>query len=368
MPQVACTRCFTVFEAGQARAGAAPLCPRCTTPSPPPAPGRGAARPATPPPSIARSAPHAARGRGAARAAVLAMVLAGIAAAGVALLPRLRPAPAPERPAPTPIEERVLAWRAAGLVARAPPAREAAEDDVARGRAALAADAPERTAEALALFREALAVDPRRLDAVAGFAEAVADRADADPDADAEELRVAHELVRHARVVAPDRPDVLAAYARLLLAVPSAANDAEAFATAERAQRLAPADPSARLALGLAQARRDPLAAARLLVEGGGADRRLLSAAARLRWAAGDAAGALALADRRLAEDPGHAVALELRAEIEGAAGALDAARATLARFEAAAPRSPLPPLLLARLAYQDERDLAAARRLLDAA
>jgi len=296
------------------------------------------------------------------------MVLAGIAAAGVALLPRLRPAPAPERPAPTPIEERVLAWRAAGLVARAPPAREAAEDDVARGRAALAADAPERTAEALALFREALAVDPRRLDAVAGFAEAVADRADADPDADAEELRVAHELVRHARVVAPDRPDVLAAYARLLLAVPSAANDAEAFATAERAQRLAPADPSARLALGLAQARRDPLAAARQLVEGGGADRRLVSAAARLRWAAGDAAGALALADRRLEEDPGHAVALELRAEIEGAAGALDAARATLARFEAAAPRSPLPPLLLARLAYQDERDLAAARRLLDAA
>jgi hypothetical protein len=284
-------------------------------------------------------------------------------------MPRLRAERrAAERPVPTPIEERVEAWRAAGLVAKAPPAREAAGDDVARGRAALAADSPEETRRALALFREALAVDPQRLDAVAGFAEAVADRADGDPDADAEELRVAHELVQHARGIAPDRPDVLAAYARLLLAVPSAANDAEAFAMAEQAYRLAPAEAPARLALGLAQSRRDPLAAARLLEESAGFDRRLLSAAARARWAAGDAVGALALADRRLALDPGHGGALALRAEIEGAAGRLDAARATLARWESAEPRSPLPPLLLARLAYQDQGDHVLARRLLDAA
>ena len=192
-----------------------------------------------------------------------------------------------------------------------------------------------------------------------------------DPDADADDVRVAHELLAEARAHAPEPPELVAAYARLLLAVPSASNDAEALAAARRAHDAAPRDPDAALALGLALARREPAAGAALLEDAAAAapeDRRLLSAAARARWAAGDAPRALALASRRLALDPGHPGALALRAEIELAAARFDDARATLARWDAADPGSALPPLLLARLAHQVDRDVSTARALLDAA
>ena len=45
-------------------------------------------------------------------------------------------------------------------------------------------------------------------------------------------------------------------------------------------------------------------------------DRRLLSAAARASWEAGDAAAALALASARLDQDADHAGALALTAEV----------------------------------------------------
>lgn len=298
-----------------------------------------------------------------AAAGLAALVLAGGLVALVASLREESPPPAP----PTPVEEQVASWRAGRRVAAAASPGEA-DGRVEAGRAALAADAPSRIDEALGAFRAALAADPGRLDAVAGYATAVAERLGADPDADAGELRVAHALLAHARAVAPERPDVLAAWARLLLAVPSASNDAEALAAAERAHLLAPADPSARLALAAARGKTDPAGAARLLEDGLAAeapDLRVLSAAARARWAARDAAGALALLERRL-RSPDGAAALELRAEIEAASGRSADARATLARLAAADPASALPPLLLARLAYQEERDLARARRLLD--
>lgn len=287
------------------------------------------------------------------------------AAAGMTVLPRLRRAAPPE--APSALAERVAAWRAAGLVPRGDgPA--AADALVAEGRAALAEARPARVAGAVAAFRAAVAADPGRLDALAGFAIAVAERAGADPDADADDVRVAHALLAEAG--GAEAPELLAAYARLLLAVPSAANDAEALAAARRAHDAVPADPDAALALGLALARSAPEEAAALLEDAAASsrDRRLLSAAARCRWAQGDAARALALAGRLLAADPGNAGALALRAELELAAGRIDAARATLARWEAVEPGSVVPLLLRARLAHQLERDPATARALLDAA
>jgi len=156
-----------------------------------------------------------------------------------------------------------------------------------------------------------------------------------------------------------------------VLAVPSASNRGEALAAAERALQAAPGEPRVRLAAGLARAASDPAAGAAGLEasfrEGGG-DRRLLSAAARARWAAGDAVAALGLADERLALDPVHPGALALAVEIEGAAGKLEAARARLARWLARAPGDPVASLLLARIAYQADRDLPAARRRLEAA
>jgi hypothetical protein len=289
------------------------------------------------------------------RSALLLLAAAALAAA-------CRPAPPP--PPPSPVEEQVASWRAGKRVAAgAAPAD--AERHLALGAAALASDDPGRLEEAIRLFREAIAADPARVEAVAGYATAVASRLESDPDADAGELRVAHALLDHARAAAPERADVLAASARLLLAVPSAANDAEALAAAGRAQLLAPDDPAARLAHGLARGRTDPAAAAVILEEGLRVppDPRLLSAAARARWAAGDASRALALVERRLAADPGASTALALRAEIEAAAGRIADARATLSRL--AGPAG-LPQLLLARLAYQHEGDLPRARRLLE--
>lgn len=297
--------------------------------------------------------------------AAAAAVAAAIAA--VLLLRRDAPPPAP----PSVLELRLEEWRAAGLVPAAPardPALAAAR--IAAGHAALAADLPARTADALRAFREALALAPERPhEALAGYATAFAETSGDLPDG--RDLRAAHELVSEALGAAPDRADLLAASARLLLLVPSAANDREALAAAGRAVAAAPADPSARLALALAQARGEPATAARTLEEAAAAapaDRRLVTAAAAARWAAGDPAAALRLADRRLEVDPDHAAALALRAELLEACDRPEDARATLARWEAAEPRSALPPLLLARLAYQRDGDLAAARRLLDRA
>jgi tetratricopeptide (TPR) repeat protein len=296
--------------------------------------------------------------------------LALVALAGAAAVAFLRRAPAPAAPpAPNAVEARLESWREAGLLPAAPPPDAAlAASRIEAGAAALAADLPARTAEALRTFREALALAPRSAAAVAGYATAFAEGSGA--DADGTELRANHEMVRAALAEAP-RPDLQAAYARLLLVVPGDGNVAEATAVATRAVSAAPADPAARLALGLAELRRDPQAAARRLEEAALAapsDRRLLTAAARARWAAGDAAAAVALAERRLALDPAHPGALALQAEVLAACDRIPEARAALERWASVEPDAPLPPLLLARLAYQRDDDLAAARRLLDAA
>ena len=268
------------------------------------------------------------------------------------------------------VDLRVEEWRAAGLVPAGAPDAARAEERAAAGFEALAADLPERTAEALRSFREAIALAPSHAEAaIGGYASAFAESAGDEPDG--AQLRLAHDLVREGLARAPDRPELLVGYARLLLAVPSAANTAEALAVAGRAVRKAPGDPAARIALGLAQLGDDPALSVRTLEEGLAAlpqDRRLLSAAARARWAAGDAAGALAHADARLALDAAQPSALALRAEVELASGLVAEARATLARWEAAEPGSALPPLLLAQVAYQLEDDAPAARRLLAAA
>ncbi len=361
MPQVSCSRCFAVFDAEGGR-GAAPLCPTCAQRVPatarlPIAPLGGRRRGGS-----ARPARRVALGA--------AIAFAAVALAGGAALVLRRPA-GPGLSAPTAVEARVEAWRAAGLLPAALP-RDAslAAGRLDAGAAALAADLPARNAEAVRVFREAIALSPRRAEAaVAGYATAFADGAGDEPDGD--ELRSTHEMVRDALAKASRSPALEAAYARLLLLVPSAANDAEASDAAERAAAAAPADPSARLALGLARLRRDPTGAARLLEEAAAAapgDRRLLTAAARARWAAGDAAGALALAERRLAQDPAHPGALALRAEVFAASDRPVEARDALERWASSDPASPLPSLFLARLAYQRDDDLAAGRRLLDAA
>jgi hypothetical protein len=362
MPQVTCSRCFAVFEAERGRPGLAPLCPACAARAPaaelPAAPGAG-----TGSRRIRRRG-----GRTKALLAVLASMAIAAGAAAVVLLRKPAPPPAPE---PTVVELRVAGWREAGLVpSEQPPDARAADAAEAQGRAALEADDPRRAAEALRAFRAAIALAPARAEgAIAGFATAFADAAGEEPDG--AELRVAHELVRDARARAPARADLLAASARLLLLAPGEANAAEARALAERAAAAAPRDGSARLALGLALLAGDPAAAARTLEEAIATvpgDRRLLTAAARARWAAGDAAAALAHAGARLALDPGHAGALALRAEVELACDRIAEGRATLARWDAAVPGAPLPPLLLARLAYQHDGDAPLARRLLDVA
>jgi tetratricopeptide (TPR) repeat protein len=358
MAQVSCSRCFAVFEAEVGRPGSAPLCPACAPRAPAPA---GPA---------ARAAPSRASRRRSPRAA-LAVGIAVAALGGLAAALLLRPAPPPPPPEPTAIEVQVAEWRASGAVpAGAAPDPAGAAARVAEGRAALEADLPERTEEALRGFRAAIALAPGDAGAaVAGWATAFAEAAGEEPDG--ADLRVAHELVRDARSRSPARADLLAASARLILLAPGSANVAEARALAARAVAAAPGDGGARLALGLAQLPEDPVSAARTLEEAMAAlpgDRRLLTAAARARWAAGDAAGALAHAEARLALDRGHAGALALRAEIEIASDRLADGRATLGRWEAAVPGSPLPPLLLARLAYQRDDDAPLARRLLGVA
>ncbi len=304
------------------------------------------------------------RARWLAAAAALVVVVGGAAALLVA---GRRP---PPEPRPSVVEEQVEAWRAAGLVPAGGVDPAGAAARLAAAREALAADLPARGLEALRAAREAIALAPAAADgAVAVYALAFAEAAGEEPDG--AEVRAAHALVRDARSRAPARPDLLAAWARLLLLAPGEANAAEARDAAAKALAAAADDVDARLALGLARLGADPAAAARTLEEGLAAEparRRLLVAAARARWAAGDAAAALAHVEARLALEPGHPGALALRAEIELASDRLADGRATLARWEAAEPGSALPPLLLARLAYQRDGDLPLARRLLEAA
>jgi tetratricopeptide (TPR) repeat protein len=302
------------------------------------------------------------------RPRIALLAAAALAAGGGSAWLLLRRAPPPAPPAPGPIEEQVAAWREAGrLPAAAGEDPALAEVRLAEARAALAADLPGRTEEALRALREAVALAPRRsAAAIAGYATAFAEAAG--DDADGPELRAAHALVREALAGGP-RPDLHAAYARLLLAAPGDGNVAEAIRHASQAVSADPTDAGARLALGLALGRRDPGEAARVLEEAARAapeDRRLLTAAARARWAAGDGGLALALAERRLALDPLQPSALELQVEVLAACDRADAARAVLERWSTADPSSAVAPLLLARLAYQRDGDLPRARRLLD--
>ena len=358
MSLVTCSRCFAVFEAEEGAPGAAPLCASCA--------GRSAATVATLPIAPiggrARRRPRSGRRLG---PLVVAMLLLAAVAAGGAWAVR-RATARPEVANPTVVEQLVSEWRMVGLLG--PTAVRDASLAAARvdaGNAALAADLPARTTEALRSFREALALSPRHADAaIAGYATAFADGAGDEPTGP--ELRTVHDLVRAGDAT---RPDLRAALARILLLVPSPSNDAEALSLATRAAEGAPGDPSLRLALGLARVRAEPAAAAKILEEAAAAirsDRRLLTAAARARWAAGDGAGALALADRRLILDPGHPGALALRAEVLAASDRPVEARSALERWAAVNPDSALPHLLLARLAYQRDDDLGAARRHLD--
>jgi cellulose synthase operon protein C len=363
MAQVTCSRCFAVFDDGPP--GLAPLCPACAA--------RAPARARSPlPPALERAGAGRPGPRRAGSIAAAALALALTAAGGGVLARRAFAPAAPPPRLPTPAEEAAAGWLAAGVIPPLPPAAERparAQALIEEARTALVEDRPDRTAAALGLFRAALAAAPDRAEAAAGYATAFADRGA--EDAAGPDLQAAHAIVRDALARAPERPDLLAAYARLLLAVQSAANDGEALGVATRALAAAPRDPAVRLAHGLARARRDPAAGAVALESAAGeapADRRLLTAAARARWAARDAGGALALVRRRLAIDAGHPGALSLRVEIETATARLDAARTTLARWGKADPTSPLPLLLSARLAYQLDGDPGAARRLLDAA
>jgi tetratricopeptide (TPR) repeat protein len=281
------------------------------------------------------------------------------------------PAPPPGPPPPTPIEELVARWREQGLVRPSPgeDPRALADARVAEGRAALAADRPERAAAALEAYRGALAADPGRFDAAAGWATAFAEGAGDLPDG--ETLQAAHDAIRFGLEREPHRSDLLAALARLLLLVPGPQNSSDALAAAESAVSAAPADAGARLALGLARLESDPAAGARALEEAFASipeDRRLLTAAARARWRGGDGPGAAALARRRLALDAEHVAALALLAEIEVASGRLRPAQALLARWVRADPRDARPHVEIARIAYQVEGDLAGARKRLEGA
>lgn len=383
MAQVTCSRCFAVFEAEGLRPGQAPLCPACAPrrgipvpdspaltplrmPALTPAPGADRAAPPARPrrPAPVRAPPRRRRGRTAAGVAVALLAAAGAAAL---LLSRARPPPV--APAPDPIAERAMLWKQQGLASAVAPGlnpKAIADQRVTAGRQALAADLAERIPEALRAFRDALAADPTRLDALAGWVIALSSQ----PweEISPEDLTAAHELLAWARERNPERPELVAAYARLLLAVPGERNRAEALSVAWKAGALAPNDPDSRLALGLSRLHDDPEGAVRVLdaeLDRPGFDRRLLTAAARARWAAGDVARALALAERRLALDPGHPAAMELQAEILLSGGDTASAKAVLQRYAAAQPASPRPPFLLARLAAQQEAKPAEARQLL---
>ena len=357
MPPVTCSRCFKIFDGPEGRAGAAPVCPDCAAKVRAFVVPRAGAEPATAPGSRGRAA-----------------VWIGLAAAVVVALAGLAWARWPRGAGPTasprgPVEDRIQAWRDARLLPPAPPRGAAAAHARARaaaGREALRADLPARARAALEAFREALAAEPGLPEAAAGFAEAAADLQS--EDSDAEELRAAHEFLDLDTESGPGRPALAAARARLLLMVESEANAGQALAAASAAALASPGDAPSALAHGLALVRRNPAAAATVLEQSfrkDPGDRRLLTAAALAHRAAGDPVRALALAAERLRLDPGQPAALQLSAEIHAAAGHWREARTHLERWRAANRESPVPALLLARLAYQVDGDLAAARRLL---
>ncbi len=289
---------------------------------------------------------------------LLAATVAALAAMGVASWRAVGRRPPPREPSP--VELRVAAWAAEGLR----PSGNATEQ-VAAGRAALAADGPEASREAARHFQAALALEPTRVEALAGW---ILASASAD-DADLEQLRDGHALVAWALERSPGRGDLLAAWSRLLLLVPGERGPAEAAAAARRAVE-AGGGPDALLALAESRMASQPAAAAeaaeKALAQAGG-DRRPLLVAARARWQAGEARAALDLVERRLALDPAHPAALALQVEILGGVGRLDAARQLLRRW-AGAGSSALPVLLQAQLAYQAEGDLGEGRRLLSRA
>lgn len=292
--------------------------------------------------------------------ALPAAALAALALAG-ALLAGCRAEQPPPRP-PTPVEEAAARWRADASLPSG-----AAEELTARGQALLREDLPASGAAARAAFKAALLREPGRLDALAGLATAFADAASEVPDG--EGLKEAHALLAWGLAQAPTRADLLAARARLLLLVPSPANDAEALTLATRAAAAGPSDPGAALALGLARTRSAPASAAELLeraAEGAGEDRRLLSAAARARRAAGEPEAALRLAEARLAQDAGHEGMQALAAAVEAEAGLTGRAARRLEAWRARAPGAVLPGLLLARLLAQLDGDLRRAAALLD--
>ncbi|MFT3916878.1 MAG: hypothetical protein QM704_23180 [Anaeromyxobacteraceae bacterium] len=358
--QLSCSRCFKVFDAPEDRASAVPLCDACAARGPSMAArGRPAGRPARAP---------------ADRPAVLAAVAAGavlLAALGGVAWWRSRPPPEPPSPRRGEVQDRIQGWKAAGLVPASPPGdpRRFAEARAHEARELLRADLPGRTREALAAFRQAVAADPTVVAAIAGFAEAVADASD--EDADAEELRAAHLFLDAAADAAPKgappRAALAAARARLLLLVDATRNLEEARAAAGTAVAAAPGDAASALALGLATGVREPARAADALLEAyrkDPGDRRLLSAAAQARRAAGTDADALALAEERLSLDPGHPGSLHLVAVIRESAGQRKEARAALERWRGAEPEAWEPLYLLARLAWQADGDLAGARAL----
>jgi tetratricopeptide (TPR) repeat protein len=379
MAQVTCSRCFAVFEAEGLRPGQAPLCPSCApkrapasagsaptiAPEPLPERQRPAARPRRPAP--VRPARARRGGVGAVAIGAGALLVAGIG--GWLALRRPEPPPAT---ALSPIAEQATEWRTLGLASGVAPGlnpRAVADQRIAAGRAALAADLPERIPEAVRAFRDALAADPSRLDALAGWIIAVASQPS--ETIRGEDLTAAHELLRWARERSPERPELVAAYARILLAVPGEKNRAEALSVAWKAGALAPRDPDARLALGLSRLETDPAGAIRVLdaeLDRPDIDRRLLTAAARARWAAGEVDRALALVERRLALDPGHSEALELQADILLSGGQFEPARGVLQRYANLHPDSPRPAFLLGRLAAQVDGKLGSARGLLQAA
>jgi tetratricopeptide (TPR) repeat protein len=291
--------------------------------------------------------------------AVLAAAAAGLAAIGVSAWRGVaRLAPVREL---TPPEARAAAWRAGGLSPTGTP-----EAHVAAGREALRADLPARDADALRHFTEALALDPSRLDALAGWIESFAAASGEDPDGD--ELREAHRLAAWALERAPGRADVLVAWSRLLLLVPGERNGVEALAAAEKAVA-AGGGAGALLALSRARLGADPRGAADAAARAAEADpgdRRPLTLGALARWRAGDARGALEWLERRLALDAAQPAALALQARILVAVGRTDAARQGLRRWTGAAGAEPV--LLQAMLAYQIDGDLEEGRRLLQRA
>jgi len=297
------------------------------------------------------------------RALLVGGLLAAVAAlAAVALVAWRRVDRLPPPREPTPVEQRTAAWLAGGLA----PTGTAVEH-LAAGRAAQRANLPARDAEALRHFTEALTLDPASPAALGGWLGAFAEASGDLPDGD--ELREAHKLAAWGLRLHPASPELLVGWARLLLLTPSERNAAEALAAAEKA---AAGAGGAEALLAMAQARlaSDPGAAAETAArarEADPEDRRPLLLGARARWQAGDARGTLDLLEKRLALDPGHPIALSLQARVLVAVGRIDAARAVLRRWSAAA-RSAEPVLLQAMLAYQVDGDLAEGRRLLQRA